>query len=126
MRNEDNRPLNHWFHDNKRSKGSRQFQYNSKGREESTSQDVRQSQYENGESSGLSVPNCYIYRKDGHYVNQCPTKEKGKALVENMVIAEVQQVTTRSKAKQFEWDIYEVVCKAAKEWIEEANNNNVT
>ena len=105
MRNEDNRPLNHWFHDNKRSKGSRQFQYNSKGREESTLQDVRQPQYENGKSSGSSVLNWYNCRKDGHYVNQCSTKEKGKALVENMVIAEVQQVTTRSKAKQFEWDI---------------------
>ena len=43
-----------------------------------------------------------------------------------MITTEVQQVTTRNKAKQSEWDIQEVVWKAAKEWVEEANNNNVT
>ena len=42
-----------------------------------------------------------------------------------MVTGEVQQVTTQSKAKQSEWDIQEEVRKATKEWVEEANNNNV-
>ena len=70
--------------------------------------------------------NCYICRKDGHYANQCPTKDKGKAPIVNMVIAEVQQVTTWSKAKQSKWHIQEAVRKVGKEWVEEANNNNVT
>ena len=43
-----------------------------------------------------------------------------------MVNAEVQQVTTQSKTKQSEWEIQEVVWKEAKEWVDEANNNNVT
>ena len=43
-----------------------------------------------------------------------------------MVTAEVQQVTTHSKAKQSEWDVQEAVRKVGKEWVEEANNNNVT
>ena len=37
--------------------------------------------------------------QDGHYANQRPTKDKGKTVVVNMVTIEVQQVTTRSKAK---------------------------
>jgi hypothetical protein len=41
-----------------------------------------------------------------------------------MVIPEIQQVTTRSKSKQSEWEIQEAVRKAAKEWVEEANQNN--
>ena len=43
-----------------------------------------------------------------------------------MVIPEIQQVITRSKGKQSEWEIQEVVRKAAKEWVEEANKNNVS
>ena len=38
----------------------------------------------------------------------------------------MQQVTACSKAKQSEWDIQEEVRKAAEEYVEEANNNNVT
>ena len=79
-----------------------------------------------GEASGLTEPICYICRKDGHYANQCPTKDKGKVLVViNLVTIEVQQVTTRSKTKQLEWDIQEEVLKVAKERVEEANDNNV-
>ena len=37
----------------------------------------------------------------------------------------MQQVTTRSKAKQSEWDLQEEVRKATKEWVNEANNINV-
>ena len=44
----------------------------------------------------------------------------------HMVMPEIQQVTTRSKSKQSEWEIQEVVQKAAKEWVEEANKNNVS
>ena len=43
-----------------------------------------------------------------------------------MVTTYVQQVTTRSKAKQSEWDIQEEVRKVGKEWVEEANSNNVS
>ena len=43
----------------------------------SESQDACQPQYELGESSASMVPNYYIYRKDGHYDKQCPTKDKG-------------------------------------------------
>ena len=42
-----------------------------------------------------------------------------------MVVPKIQQVTTRSKGKQSEWEVQEVVRKTAKEWVEEANNNNV-
>ena len=42
-----------------------------------------------------------------------------------MVSPAVQQVTTRSKTKQSEWEVQEVVRKAVKEWVEEANKNNV-
>ena len=43
-----------------------------------------------------------------------------------MVVPEIQQVTIRSKGKQSEWEVQEVVHKADKEWVEEANNNNAT
>ena len=36
----------------------------------------------------------------------------------------LQQVTTRSKGKQLEWEVQEAVRKMAKEWVEEANNSN--
>ena len=52
-------------------------------------------------------------------------KDKGKMPAVNMVKAEVQQVTTKSKAKQSEWDLQEEVRKATKEWVNEANNINV-
>ena len=42
-----------------------------------------------------------------------------------MVTTELQQATARSKTKQSEWKIQEAVQKAAKEWVDEANNNNV-
>ena len=42
-----------------------------------------------------------------------------------MVVPEIQQVTTRSKGKQSEWEVQETVWKAAKEWVKEANQTNV-
>ena len=38
---------------------------------------------------------------------------------------EIYQVTTRSKGEQSEWEVQEAVRKATKQWVEEANNNNV-
>ena len=81
-------------------------------------------QFVQGEGSGTFVPTCYICRQSGHYANQCPAKGKGPSV--NMVMPEIQQVTTRSKSKQSEWEIQEAVRKATKEWVEEANQNNVT
>ena len=43
-----------------------------------------------------------------------------------MVAPEIQQVTTRNKGKQSEWEVQDVVRKAAKEWVEEANKNNIS
>ena len=88
-------------------------------------QEKHTTQYVKGEANGTTIPNCYICRKDGHYANQCPTKDKGKAPTVNMVSPVIQQVTSRSKTKQLEWEVQEVVRKAAKEWVEEANKNNV-
>ena len=89
-------------------------------------QDKTTTQYVKGEASGSTILNCYICRKDGHYENQCPTKDKGKAPTVNMVSPEIQQVTTRSKTKQSKWEIQEAVRKAAKKWVEEANKNNAS
>ena len=44
----------------------------------------------------------------------------------NMIVPEIQQVTTWSKGKQSEWEAQEGVQKAVKEWMEEANKNNVS
>ena len=43
-----------------------------------------------------------------------------------MVLPEIQQLTTRSKTKQSEWEIQEAVRKLTKECIEEANKNNAS
>ena len=77
-------------------------------------------QFVQGEGSETFVPTCYICRQINHYANQCQTKEKGKASIVNMVVLEIQQVTTRSKGKQSEWEVQEAVRKGAKEWVEEA------
>ena len=69
--------------------------------------------------------NCYIYRTDGHYVNQCSAKDKGKESVLNMVTAKHKSVTTHNRAKNSEWEVQEAIQKAATEWVEKANNNNV-
>ena len=45
-----------------------------------------------------------------------------------MVIAEVtdvQQVTTRSKGKEAEWETQDVIRKKATEWIRKTNERNV-
>ena len=41
-------------------------------------------------------------------------------------VADIQQVTTRSKGKMAEWEAQETIRKQATEWIEKANERNVT
>ena len=46
-----------------------------------------------------------------------------------MVVAEmadIQQVTTRSKGKMAKWEAQEAIRKQATEWINKANERNVT
>ena len=46
----------------------------------------------------------------------------------NMVVLEVadlQQVTTRSKGKAKEWETQETIRKQATEWVKKANEQNV-
>ena len=119
---DDNHQGNTRFNDNKNPKGNQQFRHESRERDMSDSQDTCREQ---GETSASSIPNCYECREDDHYVNQCPTKEKGKAPTVNMVMLEIQQMTTRSKGKQSEWEVQEEIRKTGKESLEEANQNNV-
>ena len=58
-------------------------------------------------------------------MNQCPTKDKGKAPPFNMVTTKIQQVTSRSKTKQSEWEIQEALRKAAKKWVNESYYTDV-
>ena len=80
-------------------------------------------QFVQGEGSGTFVLTCFICHQTGHYDNQCPAKGNGPVV--NIVIPEIQQVTTRSKSKQSEWEIQEAIRKAAKEWVKETNQSNV-
>ena len=68
---------------------------------------------------------CFNYQESGHYVPQCPHKQKGKQPAVNTITAEVQQVTTRSKAKTEEWEEKDEIWKTAKEWVTKANAANV-
>ena len=43
-----------------------------------------------------------------------------------MVVLEIKQAITRSKGKQSEWEVQEVVQKSTKEWVEEANKTNIS
>ena len=43
----------------------------------------------------------------------------------NTITAEVQQVTTRSKAKTADWVEQDEIRKVAKEWVTKANASNV-
>ena len=40
-------------------------------------------------------------------------------------VTDVQQVTTRSKAKTTEWETQEAIRKHATEWVQKANERNV-
>ena len=79
------------------------------------------------ESSNTRKAYCYYCRQEGHYNNQCPVKSNEKRPAVNMVVAEVadiQQVTTRSKGKTTEWEAQEAIRKQATEWVEKANEWN--
>ena len=89
-RKHNNRPPNKKFN---KTKVARQFQHDFQ-RENSDFNEAGRPQYEHGEASGSSIQNCYICRKNGHYANQCPTRDKGKAPAINMVAPEIQQVTS--------------------------------
>ena len=79
------------------------------------------------ESSNTRKAYCYYCRQEGHYSNQCPAKSYDKRPAVNMVVAEVadiQQVTTRSKGKATEWETQEAIRKQATEWVKKANERN--
>ena len=40
-------------------------------------------------------------------------------------VTDVQQLTTRSKAKTTEWEAQEAIWKQATEWVQQANEQNV-
>ena len=67
---------------------------------------------------------CFKCNQLGHYATQCPTTDRGKAPVVNSIMADVQTVTTRSKAQNTQWHIQDEVRQAAKEWIDTANQKN--
>ena len=64
--------------DHRRPKGSRQFQHNSKGRDNIESQDVRQPQYEKGEANESKVPNCYTCHYESKVIMQINGQQKTK------------------------------------------------
>ena len=72
---------------------------------------------------------CYYCQLEGHYSSQCSVKTNEKQLVVNMVtteVANIQQVTTRSKGKTSEWEAQEAIWKQATKWIEKTNERNMT
>ena len=81
---------------------------------------------ERGESSMVTGLHCYICWQSRHYAAQCPQKDRGKDPVVNTITPEVQQVTTRSKAKKSDWKVQEEIRKVANELIEKANGANAT
>ena len=68
---------------------------------------------------------CFNCQELGHYAPQCPHKQKGKQPAVNIITADVQQVTTRRKAKTSEWEEQDGIRKAAQEWVTKANATNV-
>ena len=74
---------------------------------------------------GESSVHCFNCQEPGHNAPQCPHKQKGKLLAINTINAEVQLVTTRSKAKIAKWEEQEEIRKAIKERVTKANETNV-
>ena len=67
----------------------------------------------------------FNFQEPRHYAPQCPHKHKGKQPAVNIITADVQQVTTRSKAKTAEWEELDGIRKAAQEWVTKDNATNV-
>ena len=70
------------------------------------------------ESSNTWKVYCYYCRQEGRYNSQCPVKTNEKQPVVNMVIgemADIQQITTRSKGKMVEWEAQDAIWKQAAE-----------
>ena len=67
----------------------------------------------------------FNFQEQGHYAPQCPHKQKGKQPAVNIITADVQQVTTQSKAKTAEWEEQDGIRKAAQEWVTKANAANI-
>ena len=82
-------------------------------------------QAEQGESSQPAIVICFNCHKPGHYTTRCLENDRGKAPEINTITIEVQQLATRNKPQQFECDVYDEICQAAKVWIDKANNANV-
>ena len=74
---------------------------------------------------GESYVHCFNCQERGHYVPQCPHKQKGKQPAVNIITTEVQQFTTRSKAKTAEWEEQDEIRKATQEWATKSNAANV-
>ena len=66
----------------------------------------------------------YLRRLD-HYTTQCPRQDKGKELTIKSITTEVHQGTAQSKAKVLDWEVQDKICKAAKVWVEKANEANI-
>ena len=88
--------------------------------------------YNNQRNNGLIRPiKIMLYackpkcNQPGHYATQCPTTDRGKAPAVNSIMADVQTVTTRSKAQATQWQVQDEVQQPAKEWIDTANKNKV-
>ena len=62
---------------------------------------------------GESSVHCFNCQEPGHYP------------AVNIITTDVQQVTTRSKAKTTEWEEQDDIRKAAQEWVAKANASNV-
>ena len=80
---------------------------------------------ERADTSNSAAVTCFKCNQPGHYATQCPTTDRGKAPAVNSIMADVQTVTTRSKAQATQWQVQDEVRQAAKEWIDTANKNNV-
>ena len=89
--------------------------------------DIKPGIIEKGESSNTRKVYGYYCWKEGQYSSQCPVKTNEKQPAVNMVIAEVadiQQVTTRSKGKTAKWESQVVIRKEVTKWIQKANEQN--
>ena len=81
--------------------------------------------YGRGETSNSASVTCFKCNQQDHYITQCLTNDRGKALAASSIMSDVQQVTTRSKSQTMKWEIQDEVRQAAKERIDKANKTNV-